>query len=191
MKASLLALAIIVALSACNSGKGNVKKEETSSTGSTTPNANIASPSGSIDVATLIPYSKDNTVAENIKNECKLNAKLSQFIESFSEKNGVQINRSDAVDHKIAQNALLVEITDAVSERTAFLGHKKSTSISGKLYKNGEFISSFEGRRVTGGGAFGGYKGSCAVLNRTVKALGKDVARWLKNPVNKARIGDL
>ena len=41
------------------------------------------------------------------------------------------------------------------------------------------------------GGAFAGYKGSCSVLGRTVKAMGKDVAQWLKAPTDEAALGDM
>ena len=44
--------------------------------------------------------------------------------------------------------------------------------------------------RVSGGGAFGLYKGSCTVLGSTVKVLGRDVSNWLKKPVNGAHLGD-
>ena len=29
------------------------------------------------------------------------------------------------------------------------------------------------------GGMFGGFKGSCSVLNRTAKVLGTDLAKWI------------
>jgi hypothetical protein len=41
------------------------------------------------------------------------------------------------------------------------------------------------------GGAFGGFKGSCSVLGRTVKALGKDIAQWLVQPAKGSQLGDL
>ncbi len=41
------------------------------------------------------------------------------------------------------------------------------------------------------GGLFAGFKGSCSVLGRTVKAIGKDIAEWLVNPVLDADLGDL
>jgi hypothetical protein len=40
------------------------------------------------------------------------------------------------------------------------------------------------------GGAFAGYKGSCSVLGRTIKAIGKDVAEWMKAPSKDAQLGD-
>jgi hypothetical protein len=45
-------------------------------------------------------------------------------------------------------------------------------------------------RRVSRGGAFGGFKGSCDVLERVVTAIGNDLAEWLANPTDEAKLGD-
>jgi len=58
------------------------------------------------------------------------------------------------------------------------------------LYKNGKRQAGFTASRVSGGGAFGGFKGSCSVLGRTVKILGSDVSLWLLHPVDGAHLGD-
>jgi hypothetical protein len=63
--------------------------------------------------------------------------------------------------------------------------------VRGKLYQDGKEIGAFTGRRNSMGGAFGGFKGSCSVLGRTVKALGKDIAQWLVQPAKGSQLGDL
>ncbi len=83
------------------------------------------------------------------------------------------------------------EITDAVSMGNPFLGHHKFTRVDGTLYESGRAVASFKGRRNSMGGAFGGFKGPCSVLGRTVKVLGQDIATWLKRPVDGARLGDM
>jgi hypothetical protein len=55
----------------------------------------------------------------------------------------------------------------------------------------GKLLGDFKARRYPGGGMFGGYKGTCAILGRSVKALGKDVAEWLAHPTSQAVLGDL
>jgi hypothetical protein len=40
-------------------------------------------------------------------------------------------------------------------------------------------------------GAFAGFKDSCSVLGRTVKAIGSDIADWLLKPSEDADLGDL
>ena len=183
MKTKIFVLAIITLLTACNSG--NVKKVADESAA---PSA--SSPVGDVKVAAVIPFSKSNNIASNIKDECNLGEQLSRFIGESSDKHGMKVSRVGVLNSGKAKNVLMVEISDAVSMGNAFMGHRKSISIGGTLYKDGKMVKTFKGRRITGGGAFGGYKGSCAVLGRSAKALGKDVALWLKNPARE-KIGDL
>ena len=49
----------------------------------------------------------------------------------------------------------------------------------------------FVARRNSSGGMGAGFKGSCDVLERSVNAIGKDVAAWLQNAVDGAQLGDL
>jgi hypothetical protein len=73
----------------------------------------------------------------------------------------------------------------------AFIGHSKYSRISGALYQDGDRVAGFRAVRASMGGAFAGYKGSCSVLGRTMKALGKDIAQWLTNPDDGAELGDM
>jgi hypothetical protein len=59
------------------------------------------------------------------------------------------------------------------------------------LTKNGKKLGDFKARRYSGGGMFGGYKGTCAILGRCVRTLGSDVAKWLSHPKSKAMLGNL
>jgi hypothetical protein len=137
------------------------------------------------------PLAEDNEIAGNIKRECELGDKLSHYIAEFGRAGGHEV-RFVAPDAKPGNGRFLaVEIRDAVSTGNAFIGHRKSTTVRGKLYDGGKVIGSFRGRRDSMGGAFGGYKGSCSVLGRTVKALGKDIAEWMTAPSMDADLGDL
>lgn len=147
-------------------------------------------PQTAIKVATLIPFSKGVPIAANIINECKLDDQLSEFIRAYAVGEGVGVIRKNSVSNKSKGKALIVEITNAVSSGNAFIGHRKFTSIKGTLYTDGQKGASFTAARMSGGGAFAGFKGSCSVLGRTVKVLGSDVSRWLLNPTDGAHLGD-
>ena len=82
-------------------------------------------------------------------------------------------------------------ITSKQSTGNAFIGHRKSVTAKGKLFENGKQIGSFLANRVSGGGAFGGYKSSCAIIHACGRAVGKDIAGWLASPAEGARLGDL
>ena len=133
-------------------------------------------------------YSSDSHIAQNIKNECSLDTKLINFIKNSADKNDVTIKITDNIPSDALE--LKVEITDSISSGNAFIGHRKFTSISGNLTQAGATVGTFEAARRSGGGAFGGFKGSCAVLGRTVEALGSDVGKWLLKPSTGASLGD-
>lgn len=147
-------------------------------------------PATAIKIQTNIPFKKGAAISASIKNECKLQSQLSEFIHAYSVGEGIGVIRKKRVRKKSKGKVLLVNITDAVSSGNAFIGHRKYTSIKGTLYKNGKKQGSFTAARFSGGGAWAGFKGSCSVLGRTVKTLGSDVSRWLKNPVDGAHLGD-
>ena len=74
---------------------------------------------------------------------------------------------------------------------TAKAGQTVQVHYTGWLYKDGQQSAKFVARRNSSGGMGAGFKGSCDVLERSVNAIGKDVAAWLQNPVDGAQLGDL
>ena len=134
------------------------------------------------------PYSTDSRIAQNIKNECQLDTKLITFITEAATAKGMSVKVSDSIPANAIE--LQVELTDSMSSGNAFIGHRKFTSISGNLLQSGTSIGTFEAARQSGGGVFGQFKGSCAVLGRTVKALGADVSNWMIKPSKGAALGD-
>lgn len=150
--------------------------------------ANIETQGKTIYIKSITPYAKGNRIAENIKQECHINQQLAEFIQKYSEAKGLTVKFKDKID---ANDLYLdVRIDDAISQGGAFRGHNKFTAISGTLVQGKKSFGSFQAARVSGGGMWGGYKGSCSVLGRTVDTLGKDVSAWLYSPINGARLGD-
>lgn len=144
-----------------------------------------------INMAVSSPFEADNDIADNIIDECStLGSKLASFTKSYSDKQGIKINLVDSIDTSGSGKTLKLEISDAVSAGNAFIGHRKFVKVRGSLWENGKMIGKFRGQRSSGGGAFGGYKGSCAVLGRCVKTLGKDIAAWLLNPEDSKKVGE-
>jgi len=143
-------------------------------------------------VQSSIPYAADAKIAKNIRTECtKLGTQLAEFTKQFGKKFEVDVQLTDTLDTAAKGRVLHMEITEAVSMGNAFIGHQKFSSAHGVLFENGKKVAEFDARRQSMGGAFAGYKGSCSVLGRTVKAMGKDIALWLKAPEDKAMLGDL
>jgi hypothetical protein len=147
---------------------------------------------GDVSIARSVPYGAEAEVAEKVRTECVgLQGQLADFTREFAAAKGVQVSLHDEVSAQTPGRVLLMQIDDAVSMGNAFIGHQKYTRISGELYQDGERVAGFRARRNSMGGAFAGYKGSCSVLGRTVRALGRDVGDWLAAPVDGARLGDM
>jgi hypothetical protein len=140
----------------------------------------------------VVPYAADAEVATKVRTECvKLQGQLAAYTQEYAKANGMTVHLIDGLAKDASGRVLVVEITEAISAGNPFIGHRKFSRIQGTLFEDGAAVASFKGQRNSMGGAFGGYKGSCSVLGRTVKALGQDVAGWLMNPVNGARLGDM
>lgn len=143
-------------------------------------------------VAKPVPFADDAMIAGKIKKECDIQNQLADYVEEYArEEQHIEVKFVSTFSADTSGIALDMQIKDAVSQGNPFIGHRKSTLVVGKLYRDGELIGSFVGRRNSMGGAFAGYKGSCSVLGRTVKVLGKDIAEWLKAPTMDAQLGDL
>lgn len=145
----------------------------------------------SVQVQRVIPFAADADIQNKVRQECsQLGSQLAQFTEEYARKGSARVQLVDAIDTSAEGRVLQIEIVDAVSMGNAFIGHQKYSRVRGALFENGEQIADFRGRRNSMGGAFAGYKGSCSVLGRTVKALGRDIAEWLANPQPGAQLGD-
>lgn len=155
--------------------------------------AALAAGSVQADVVTLprsAPWTDASMIATNIKTECDLPNKLPAYIAEYAEGKRIPTRFAETVSPNDAGRVLVVEIDEAVSRGNAFIGHQKFTRAKGALYQDGQEIGNFVAQRYSMGGAFAGYKGSCSVLGRTVKAIGKDVAEWMAAPTRDALLGD-
>lgn len=158
---------------------------------SSVPAASVATGRGpALVIAEQIPFAEDAMIREEIRNECGLPAKLSQFIRENVSGYSSRIY-SDSAEAPSEAQKLNVEIYDVSGGGGGAWSGGKSVSIRGTLEQNGKVIGSFKGRRYSGGGMFAGFKGTCSIMGRCVKALGQDVAEWLRHPSQNAMLGDL
>ena len=139
-----------------------------------------------IRIQSVIPYAKDNHIAKKIKSECSLNTNFANYLVSSAG----NIKTADKLNKSASGQVLVMEIVDATSSGNAFIGHRKSATVRGTLYKQGKLVAGFTARRISGGGFLGGFKGSCSVLNRVMKAIASDISKWLASPIDGARLGD-
>ncbi|HUH54984.1 MAG TPA: hypothetical protein VLZ32_04560 [Rhodanobacter sp.] len=147
--------------------------------------------SAAVAVPTVVPFAEGAVIAGAVKRECRLGEKLSTFIKESGQEQGIAVTQVAEVDAKAPGRTLVVEITDSMAGGNAFIGHHTYTTVKGKLYQDGAELGNFVGRRNSMGGAFGAFKGNCAVLGRTVQVLGSDIASWLAHPGKDSQLGDL
>lgn len=135
-----------------------------------------------------VPFSESAYIADNIKAECRMGAQLATALGNNAPKFGNTIEfGAEPAEHGRVLN---LELVEAQSAGNAFSGHFKSATVRGVLLEEGRKVATVTARRVSRGGAFAGFKGSCDVLERVVNAIGGDLAEWLANPTDGAKLGD-
>ncbi|WP_315389276.1 hypothetical protein [uncultured Stenotrophomonas sp.] len=143
---------------------------------------------GTVHVQDTVPFSETSYIADNIKAECRMGAQLVTSLGSNAPKFGNTIAFDEAPPTQ--GRVLKLELVEAQSAGNAFIGHFKSATVRGVLLDDGQKVADVTARRVSRGGAGGMFKGSCDVLQRVVDAIGGDLAEWLANPTDGAKLGD-
>ncbi|NOQ35507.1 MAG: hypothetical protein GQ569_06380 [Methylococcaceae bacterium] len=165
---------ITLLLSACAS---NAPKQQSDTVSSTSASKDL--------IIKTVVFSNPDEVRDAVKNECNLKEKLTSYIKKNID------GQYNIVENSMNAAVLEIEISEAHGNSGGAWSGSKMVMIKGELKRGGQLISSFKAKRFSGGGMFAGFKGTCAILGRCVRTLGKDVAKWLENPTKNARLGDL
>ncbi|HUJ17483.1 MAG TPA: hypothetical protein VL197_05775 [Nitrospirota bacterium] len=136
-------------------------------------------------------FSGDLSVPAAVRNDCQLETKVIDYIESFAGDEFGKVALVETASSATVGKALAITITGLSGEAGGAWSGPKHLSIAGTLWQDGTVIGTFTANRVTGGGAWGMYRGTCSLLGRCARALGKDVAGWLKTPTLDAKLGDV
>lgn len=142
----------------------------------------------SVAVSRELEFADSSGVSGKVRSECTLQTRLPQFIKDSATTMTVEL--VEDIEATTAGRVLKIEIVNVIGKGGGAWSGSKSVSVRGELTENGEVIGTFISSRFSGGGAFGGYKGTCSILGRCVKAMGADIAAWLSNPTMDARLGD-
>lgn len=140
-------------------------------------------------VISPVTFAENSMASSDVKASCTLDTRLPEFIASSARRGVTVVIAPDSGDN-IEGKVLYLTITNVLGAGGGAWSGAKSVTVEGVLKENGEVIGSFTGARYSGGGAFGGFKGTCAILGRCVEALGKDIAAWLKDPTMHAMLGN-
>ena len=137
-------------------------------------------------VSRAIPYSANAAVPPAVRDQCALQSKVPEFVAQSA---GSSVELTDALNRK-AGRVLEMEITEVHAPGGGAFSGAKWMNVNGTLYDRGKQIGSFRAKRYSTGGAFGGFKGTCAIVGRCAKAIGQDIAGWLAAPTQNAQLGD-
>jgi hypothetical protein len=134
-------------------------------------------------------YDKSVSVPPAVQAECGLEGKIVGYVQSSARGFDKIVLVPDATKAG-AGKSLVMKIAGISGVGGGAWSGPKNLTIEGTLRENGQVTGTFRATRFSGGGAFGAYKGTCAILDRCAKTLGTDVATWLANPIMNARLGD-
>lgn len=145
---------------------------------------------GSISIAKEAPFAKQLGVPDAVRKECSLTTKVPEYVKEHTDKSYDKVTLANGVSAQTPGQALSLKITNLTGAGGGAWSGPKFVTVEGTLWENGKVKGTFTATRFSSGGAFGGYKGTCAILDRCVKAIGKDVGKWLTSPGMNARLGD-
>ena len=142
-----------------------------------------AADGGMLSVQRTAPFEEGLTVPEGAK-KCLLETSIPGYIRSFALAAFDDVVLVDQVK-ETAGPALRVTIKDVSGAGGGAWSGPRYLIISGTLWKDGAVAGTFVARRTSGG-----VLSSCRLLDRCAMALGKDVAKWLRDPTMNARLGE-
>jgi hypothetical protein len=134
-----------------------------------------------------IAFAEGSGASDAVRNECALETKVPDFIKQFA---GDSVELVDAALDPRKGRVLKMEITEVHAPGGGAYSGPKWMTVKGELLENGKPLGSFRAKRFSTGGAFGGFKGTCAIIGRCTKAIGQDIAGWLRSPTRDAELGD-
>lgn len=122
-----------------------------------------------VKLLTPVTYAAESAVVPKVREACKLEERLTADV-------GSQLaGTTDQPQGDVVK----VSIVDVMGVGGGGWTGPKAISIRVELMKDGKVARSTHLTRTTTGGAFGGFKGTCSMLERDSTVLGKDVAKWV------------
>lgn len=116
--------------------------------------------------------------------ECPTGTQIASFLDRGSRR--VQVGAVPSAGHYID-----MAITEVHMPGGGAWSGPKWLEVTGTLHEgDGDAVASFRAKRFSTGGAFATFKGNCSIIGRCARAIAKDIAAWLRNPIDGAELGD-
>ena len=122
--------------------------------------------------------------------ECKSDSAIPEKLSDLLKKSYDKIELVDDASTVKTGDALATRITAINAVGGGAWSGPKYVTIMGTLWKDGAVVGTFTDSRYTTGGMWGGYKGTCSMIDNVNKELAKDVTKWLNKPAMDSKLGD-
>ena len=125
-------------------------------------------------------------VAEGTKRNCKIEDMLASRIgpmlgSLYKIDNGTVAAGTDSAGDKV----LRVQISHVLGVGGGAWSGPKAITVLAELIDGGKVTHTTKINQWTTGGMFGGFKGTCDILERSANAITKDLNKWVQNPLTK------
>jgi hypothetical protein len=139
-----------------------------------------------ITISKSIPFAEDSGASDAVKDECGFETRVPEYLKKAA-KGDVDVVLSKDSLEATEGKVLFLEVTNMFGLGGGAYSGSKSAIVSGKLHENGELIGSVQVRRRS---IMGMMPGTCSIMKRIAKKIGKDIAVWLQEPTMDAMLGD-
>ncbi|MGF6780652.1 hypothetical protein [Paraburkholderia sp. GAS334] len=132
---------------------------------------------------TPVTYAPEASVVEQVKTECKIENMLTDHVGGVLSKlnktgDGTIASQSEANGAEI----LRLQITHVLGVGGGAWSGPKAITVTADLVEDGNVVRHTKINRWSMGGFFGGFKGTCSILDRSAVAISKDLSRWVRDP---------
>ncbi|WP_296226613.1 hypothetical protein [Ralstonia sp. UBA689] len=132
---------------------------------------------------TPITYLPEAGVVQSVKDECQIESMLARRVGDVLRK----IEKTDNVTIAAGTSAgeakvLRLQISHVLGVGGGAWTGPKAITVVASLVDGGKVVRQTKINRWTLGGLWGGFKGTCSILERSAIAIGKDLGRWVRNP---------
>lgn len=148
--------------------------------------ASFAQAKDVVTISELTPFAADSGATDAVKEECGFEERLPKYLKSYAKTHtDVVFTTEDLAT--VEGKTLYIEVTHVYAPGGGGYSGAKSVEVEGELREGEEVVASFTLDRAA---LFGITPGTCSMLKRVAKKMGKDLATWLEAPEMDAMLGD-
>jgi len=116
-------------------------------------------------------------VGDAIKRECALESTTTSWVMDALAGKGQRLEGTKNVE---GGKVLKLTIVNVIGASGGAWSGPKTMTVRAELVESGKVVATTTKTRSSSGGAFGGYKSTCAIFGRVMKTLGSDIAGWVR-----------